>query len=76
MYRTIVAGCNGRERGRGAVALAYAIASATGARLLLVGPGGRDEADPVADEPAGRSRRRPDAERTESLLATMGVSAS
>ena len=37
MYRTIVAGCNGRERGRGAVSLAHAIASATGARLLLVG---------------------------------------
>lgn len=37
MYRTIIAGCNGRERGRGAVALAHAIASATGARLLLVG---------------------------------------
>ena len=37
MYRTIIAGCNGRERGRGAVSLAHAIASATGARLLLVG---------------------------------------
>jgi nucleotide-binding universal stress UspA family protein len=37
MYRTIVAGCNGRDRGRGAVSLAHAIASATGARLLLVG---------------------------------------
>src|SRR5512133_753925 len=37
MYRTIVVGCNGRERGRGAVSLAHAIASATGARLLLVG---------------------------------------
>jgi nucleotide-binding universal stress UspA family protein len=35
--RTIVAGCNGRERGRGAVSLAHAIATATGARLLLVG---------------------------------------
>lgn len=37
MYRTIIAGCNGRERGRGAVSLAHAIASASGARLLLVG---------------------------------------
>jgi hypothetical protein len=36
MYRTIVAGSNGRERGRGAVSLARAIASATGARPLLV----------------------------------------
>ncbi|HKE78991.1 MAG TPA: universal stress protein [Solirubrobacteraceae bacterium] len=37
MFRTIVAGCNGHERGRGAVSLAHAIATATGARLLLVG---------------------------------------
>jgi nucleotide-binding universal stress UspA family protein len=37
MFRTIVAGSNGRERGRGAVALAHAISVATGARLLLVG---------------------------------------
>jgi nucleotide-binding universal stress UspA family protein len=37
MYRTIIAGCNGRERGRGAVSFAHAISSATGARLLLVG---------------------------------------
>jgi nucleotide-binding universal stress UspA family protein len=37
MLRTIVVGCNGRERGRGAVSLAHAIATATGARLLLVG---------------------------------------
>jgi nucleotide-binding universal stress UspA family protein len=37
MFRTIVAGCNGRERGRGAVSLAHAIATATGAKLLLVG---------------------------------------
>jgi nucleotide-binding universal stress UspA family protein len=37
MFRTIVAGCNGRERGRGAVSLAHAIAEATGAELLLVG---------------------------------------
>lgn len=37
MFRTIVAGCNGRERGRGAVSLAHAIARATGAELLLVG---------------------------------------
>jgi nucleotide-binding universal stress UspA family protein len=37
MFRTIVAGCNGRERGRGAVSLAHAIAGATGAELLLVG---------------------------------------
>jgi nucleotide-binding universal stress UspA family protein len=37
MFRTIVAGCDGRERGRGAVSLAHAISSATGARLLLVG---------------------------------------
>src|SRR5262245_1233814 len=37
MFRTIVAGCNGRERGRGAVSLAHAIAQANGAKLLLVG---------------------------------------
>ncbi|MGZ6705806.1 MAG: universal stress protein [Solirubrobacteraceae bacterium] len=37
MYRTIVAGCNGRDRGRGAVSLAHALATATGARLLIVG---------------------------------------
>jgi nucleotide-binding universal stress UspA family protein len=37
MFRTIVAGSNGRERGRGAVSLAHAIATATGAKLLLVG---------------------------------------
>lgn len=37
MYRTIVAGCDGGHRGRGAVSLAQAIASATHARLLLVG---------------------------------------
>jgi nucleotide-binding universal stress UspA family protein len=37
LFHTIVAGCNGYERGRGAVSLAHAIASATGARLLLVG---------------------------------------
>jgi nucleotide-binding universal stress UspA family protein len=37
MFRTIVAGCNGRERGRGAVSLAHAISQATGGRLLLVG---------------------------------------
>ena len=37
MYRTIIAGCDGRDRGRGAVSLAHAIASATDARLLLVG---------------------------------------
>jgi nucleotide-binding universal stress UspA family protein len=37
MYRTIVVGCDGYERGRGAASLANAIATATGARLLLVG---------------------------------------
>ena len=37
MYRTIIAGCNGRERGRGAVSLGDAISVATGARLVLVG---------------------------------------
>jgi hypothetical protein len=37
MYRTIIAGCNGRERGRAAVSLAHAIAAATAARLVLVG---------------------------------------
>jgi nucleotide-binding universal stress UspA family protein len=37
MFRTILAGCNGFERGRGAVSLAHAIASATGARLVLLG---------------------------------------
>ncbi len=37
MFRTIVAGCNGLERGRGAVSLAHAVAAATGARLVLLG---------------------------------------
>jgi nucleotide-binding universal stress UspA family protein len=37
MYRTIIAGCDGSQRGRGAVSLAHTIASATGARLVLVG---------------------------------------
>jgi nucleotide-binding universal stress UspA family protein len=37
MYRTIIAGCDGGQRGRGAVSLAHTIASATGARLVLVG---------------------------------------
>ncbi|MGZ6674303.1 MAG: universal stress protein [Solirubrobacteraceae bacterium] len=37
MYRTIVVGSDGHERGRGAVSLAHAIASAAGARLVLVG---------------------------------------
>jgi nucleotide-binding universal stress UspA family protein len=37
MYRTIIAGCDGSQRGRGAVSLAHAIASATDARLILVG---------------------------------------
>jgi nucleotide-binding universal stress UspA family protein len=37
MFGTIVAGCDGRDRGRGAVSLAHAIATATGAKLLLVG---------------------------------------
>jgi nucleotide-binding universal stress UspA family protein len=37
MFRTIVAGCNGRERGRGAVSLAHAIATASEAKLLLIG---------------------------------------
>ncbi len=35
MFRTIVAGCNGRDRGLGAVSLAKAIAAATGARLTI-----------------------------------------
>ena len=37
MLRTIIAGCDGREPGRGAVSLAHAIPWATGARLLLAG---------------------------------------
>jgi hypothetical protein len=37
MFRTIVAGCNGRERGLGALSLAHAISAATGAKLILVG---------------------------------------
>lgn len=37
MLRTIVAGCNGRDRGRGAVVLAHALAAATGARLIVAG---------------------------------------
>jgi nucleotide-binding universal stress UspA family protein len=37
MYRTIVVGSDGYERGRGAVSLAHAIASAAGAPLVLVG---------------------------------------
>jgi hypothetical protein len=34
MYRTIIVGCNGRERGRGAVSLAHAISVATGTRRV------------------------------------------
>ena len=37
MFRTIVVGSDGRERGRGAVSLAYALATESDARLLLVG---------------------------------------
>lgn len=37
MFRTIVAGCNGRDRGVAAVSLAQAIARATGARLTVAG---------------------------------------
>ena len=37
MFRTIVAGCNGFERGRGAVSLAHAIAAAGGSRLVVLG---------------------------------------
>lgn len=37
LFGTIVVGCDGGERGRGAVSLAHAIASASAARLLLVG---------------------------------------
>ena len=53
MYRTIIAGCNGRERGRGAVSLAHAISSATGARLAA----GRRAPSPSA--PVPRQLRRP-----------------
>lgn len=37
MYTTIIAGSNGYDRGRGAVSLGHAIATATGARLVVVG---------------------------------------
>jgi nucleotide-binding universal stress UspA family protein len=37
MFRTIVVGSDGRERGRGAVSLAHVLAAASDARLLLVG---------------------------------------
>jgi hypothetical protein len=37
MFRTIVAGCNGPARGQGAVSLAPGVATATGAKLPLVG---------------------------------------
>ena len=53
MFNTIVAGSDG-HRGRGAAALAQLVASASGARLLLVGvcP---DHAPPLAD---GRAQKR------------------
>lgn len=37
MFKTIVVGCDGSDRGRGAVALAHVIAAATGGRLLVAG---------------------------------------
>jgi nucleotide-binding universal stress UspA family protein len=54
MYRTIIAGCNGRERGRGAVSLAHAISVATGARLVLVGV----HHQPPLPSPAGYAEQR------------------
>ncbi|HEY7621174.1 MAG TPA: universal stress protein [Solirubrobacteraceae bacterium] len=59
MFRTIVAGCNGRERGRGAVSLAHAIATATGARLLLVGV----HHNPPLPFPSGYADQRHELER-------------
>ena len=37
MFRRILAGCNGRDRGLGAVSFAYAVAAAEGARLTIAG---------------------------------------
>lgn len=47
MFKTILVGCDG-QRGRGAASLAQVIATATGARLLLVGVG-CDPAVPLLD---------------------------
>jgi len=46
MFRTIVAGTDGREKGRNAVSLAHELASATGARLLLVAVHEHGEGNP------------------------------
>ena len=37
MFRRILAGCNGRDRGLGAVSFAHAVAAAEGARLTIAG---------------------------------------
>ena len=37
MFRRILTGCNGRDRGLGAVSFAYAVAAAEGARLTIAG---------------------------------------
>jgi hypothetical protein len=69
MYRTIIAGCNGRERGRGAVSLAHAISVASGARLVVV------HRHPPLPVPASDTDQR-DALEPESALAPVMVVAA
>jgi hypothetical protein len=71
MSRTIIAGCNGRERGRGAVSLAHAISSATGARHVLVGVHHHCRAACAVLVPP----RRSDAEHADALLGALLVAA-
>ena len=83
MYRTIIAGCAARERGRGAASPAHVIPVATGARHrrivesdqalhgapCAVAPD-RQASRPVLDVP-----RRADAEHADALLAGLVVTA-
>jgi len=72
MYRTIIAGWNARERGRGAVSLVHVISVATGAlhgAPCAVAPD-RHTSRPVLDVP-----RRADAEHADALLAGLAVTA-
>jgi proteasome lid subunit RPN8/RPN11 len=71
MYRTIIAGCNGRESGRGAVSLAHAISVASGARLVVVGV----HRHPPLPVPASDTDQR-DALEPESALAPVMVVAA
>jgi nucleotide-binding universal stress UspA family protein len=59
MFQTILAGCDGFSRGRGAVAFASTLAEATGARLLLVAA----HPNPPLPFPAGLQEQHDRADR-------------